>query len=133
MKRTLLLFSIFIISLLLIQCNSEKKAIHKTLTEMATELNESTPVMLDQYTRFDQASVTNENIFQYIYTILNSTNPDSLIGVVESSVRANIKREFSVNPQLMFFKENNVSVEYVYNDENSKVIKTIRIDSSDYQ
>src|SRR5690554_5286494 len=133
MKRTLLLFSIFIISLLLIQCNSEKKAIHKTLTEMATELNESTPVMLDQYTRFDQASVTNENIFQYIYTILNSTNPDSLIGVVESSVRANIKREFSVNPQLMFIKENNVSVEYVYNDENSNVIKTIRIDSSDYQ
>jgi len=133
MKRSLLLFRLIFLSLLFAQCNSQDNAINKKLTEMASELNESTPVMLDNYTRFDKASVTKENVFQYNYTILNSENPDSLIGVVESSVRNNIKREFSINHQLIFFKENNVSVEYIYNNENNKIVKTIRIDSSDYQ
>lgn len=89
--------------------------------------------MLDNFTRFDNATVTDENIFQYNYTVLNTQNPDSLIKEVESSLRDNIRQEFRTNPQLLFFKENNVSIEYVYNDENKKVIRRIQIDSSNYK
>lgn len=132
MKRSLLLLTIVLSSLSFIKCTSEKKAINKELTQTASDINESTPVMLDQYTRFDFASVSTDNVFRYHYTIINSENPDSLIRAVESSVRDNISHEFNENPQLRFFKENNVSIEYVYNDETEKTIKIIRIDSSDY-
>jgi len=133
MRKSFLILSIVLSSILITQCDSDKKAIHKKLAEMALNLNESTPVMLDNFTRFDNATVTDENIFQYNYTVLNTQNPDSLIKEVESSLRDNIRQEFRTNPQLLFFKENNVSIEYVYNDENKKVIRRIQIDSSNYK
>lgn len=133
MRKSLLILSIILITVLFTQCDSEKQAIHKTLSEMAINLNESAPVMLDHFTRFDSAAVTTDNLFQYNYTVLNTQNADSLINVVEGSLKENIKQEFNTNPQLFFFKENNVSIEYVYNDENKQVIRRIQIDSSNYK
>lgn len=100
---------------------------------MAADLNESAPVMLDQYTRFDGASVSTGNIFQYRYTVLNTANPDSL---VESGVRAlqdNIRNEFSTNPQLRVFKENKVVIEYVYMDEHNRTVRSLQVNPEDYQ
>ena len=133
MKKSLLILSIVFSSILIIQCDSDKKAINKKLTEMASNLNESAPVMLDDFTRFNNATVTSDNVFQYNYTVLNTQNPDSLIKEVESSLIKNIKLEFNTNPQLLFFKENNISIDYVYNDENNQVIRRIQIDSSNYK
>ncbi len=133
MKKSLLILSIVFSSILITQCDSDKKAINKKLTEMASNLNESAPVMLDDFTRFNNATVTSDNVFQYNYTVLNTQNPDSLIKEVESSLIKNIKLEFNTNPQLLFFKENNISIDYVYNDENNQVILRIQIDSSNYK
>ena len=133
MRKSLLILSIVFSSILITQCDSDKKAVNKKLTEMASNLNESAPVMLDDFTRFDKATVTNDNVFQYNYTVLNTQNPDSLIKVVENSLIKNIKLEFNTNPQLIFFKENNISIDYVYNDENNQVIRRIQIDSSNYK
>ena len=133
MKKSLLILSIVIFSILITQCESDRKAINKKLTEMANNLNQSAPVMLDDFTRFDNAAVTSDNVFQYNYTVLNTQNPDSLIKEVERSLIKNIKFEFNTNPQLLFFKENNVSIDYVYNDENNQVIRRIQIDSSNYK
>ena len=132
MKKSLLIISIVLSSILITQCDSNKKALHKKLTEMAISLNESAPVMLDSFTRFDNASVTN-NVFQYNYTVLNTQNPDSLIQLYESSLIESIKLEFNTNPQLLFFKKNNVPIEYVYSDENNRVVRRIQIDSSNYK
>lgn len=132
-KKSLLILSIVLSSILFTQCGADKRAINKKLTEMASTLNESSPVMLNNFTRFDNATVTEENVFQYNYTVLNIQNPDSLIKEVEISLIENIKHEFNTNPQLRFFKENNVSIEYVYNDENRELIRRIQIDSSNYK
>ncbi|MDD4778408.1 MAG: hypothetical protein PHV53_08995 [Fermentimonas sp.] len=121
------------ITLLLIQCGSDKKAINKELSQMAADLNLSAPVMLDQYTRFDNASVNDDNVFRYNYTVLNTSNPDSLIQEVSVSLKDAIKRELSSNPQLAFFKKNNVVIEYVYMNEDNQVIRLLHINPEDYQ
>ncbi|HBT85358.1 MAG: hypothetical protein PHO13_01505 [Fermentimonas sp.] len=121
------------ISIFIIQCGSDEKAINKKLSQMAADLNVSAPVMLDQYTRFDFAEVDDDNVFRYNYTVLNSSNPDSLIQIVSANLKENIKREFSTNPQLLFFKENNVRLEYVYKDEGNQVVSLLHINPEDYQ
>ena len=74
-KSSILLFTILLI-FLLVQCNrKEESRLHERLTQMATALNESAPVMLDRYTRFEEASVTDENHFRYRYTVLNTAKP----------------------------------------------------------
>lgn len=133
MREIFYLLSGAFLMILHLQCNSDEKALNKRLTRMAVELNESTPVMLDQYTRFDKASVVPGNMFQYQYTVLNTENPDSLVEIGLQSLRENIRNEFSTNPQLAVFKENNVVLEYVYKDKNDRTIRTLRIDPEEYQ
>lgn len=118
---------------LLVQCNSDHKALNKKLNEMAADLNESAPVMLDQYTRFDGASVSTGNIFQYRYTVLNTTNPDSLVESGVQALQDNIRNEFSTNPQLRVFKENKVVIEYVYMDEHNRTVRSLQVNPEDYQ
>ncbi|MDR2815425.1 MAG: hypothetical protein LBB62_01810 [Proteiniphilum sp.] len=128
---------IFILSLvslfLFIQCTSNEKALNKKLEDMAINLNESAPVMLDRFTRFERASVTSGNIFRYSYTVLNTSNPDSLVRNGLQALKENIGKEFSSNPDLRIFKENNVTIEYVYNDENGRTIRSLQITPKDYQ
>ena len=133
MRKIIFILSIVSLALFFTQCTSNEKALHKKLEEMAANLNESAPVMLDQYTRFEGASVTSDNMFRYSYTVLNTSNPDSLVGNGLQSLKENIGKEFSSNPDLRIFKENNVTIEYVYNDENGQIIRSLRITPEDYQ
>ena len=70
MRKTFYILSLLLV--LFVGCQSEERALYSKLTKMASELNESTPVMLDQYTRFDGASVLPGNIFHIniLYSIL---------------------------------------------------------------
>lgn len=133
MRKIIFILSIVFLSLSFIQCNSNEKALTKKLEEMAVNLNASAPVMLDQYTRFEEASVIQGNIFRYRYTVLNTSNPDSLVENGLQSLKENIGKEFSSNPDLRIFKENNVTIEYVYNDENGRTIRSLQITPKDYQ
>lgn len=133
MREIVFILSIALLSLSFVQCNSNEKALNKKLAEMAVNLNESAPVMLDQYTRFEEALVMEGNKFRYRYTVLNTSNPDSLVEHGLESLKENIGKEFSSNPDLRIFKENNVTIEYVYNDENGRTIRSLQIVPEDYQ
>lgn len=133
MRKIIFILSITLFSLSFIQCNPKEKALNKKLEEMAVNLNESAPVMLDQYTRFEEASVVQGNIFRYRYTVLNISNPDSLVEKGLQSLKENIGKEFSSNADLRIFKENNVTMEYVYNDETGRTIRSLQIGPEDYQ
>ena len=133
MRKIIFIFSVLLLSFSFIQCNSKEKALNKKLEEMAANLNESAPVMLDQYTRCEEASVVQGNIFRYRYTVLNTSNADSLVEHGLQSLKENIGKEFSSNPDLRIFKENNVTMEYVYNDETGRIIRSLQIGPQDYQ
>lgn len=132
MQKTCFVLSLFF-SLLMIQCSSADKELHEKLMQMATELNESAPVPLDQYTRFEEATVTPDNVFRYRYTVMNSNNPDSLLENRSQTLLKNIKTMFSTNADLRIFTENDVVIEYIYTDENNSNLRTIRINPEDYQ
>lgn len=130
-KTSFILF--FIFSLLFVQCNPGDRDLNQKLSEMTRELNESAPVMLDQFTRFEEAAVTSDNVFRYHYTVLHTTNPDSLLENRYQSLRESILTMLSTNADLRIFTENEVTMEYIYSDENQRVIRTIRINPEDYQ
>ena len=133
MRKTFFLLSVIFFSLLILQCNTGDRELHKKLTQMAAELNESAPVSLDQYTRFEEATVTTDNVFRYRYSVTNSNNPDSLLQSRKGELMKNIKTMFSTNAELRIFTENDVVIEYIYTDENNSNIRTITINPEDYQ
>ncbi|MGI6572703.1 MAG: hypothetical protein ACOX19_04630 [Fermentimonas sp.] len=100
---------------------------------MASELNESVPVMLNSYIRLEGASVSPDNVFQYRYTVLNTDNPDSLVNSGLPELRETIRSEYEFNPRLRIFKENNVVVEYIYMSEENRVIHSLRMNPEEYK
>ncbi len=58
--------------------------------------------MLDGYTRFEEASVSSDNVFRYRYTVLNTTNPDSLVESGAVALVENIKKSFPGIPICSF-------------------------------
>ncbi|MBF6628919.1 MAG: hypothetical protein ITG04_10510 [Proteiniphilum sp.] len=133
MRKTFFILSVIFISLLIIQCNRGDKELHKKLVQIATGLNASTPVMLDQYTRLEEATVTPDNVFRYHYSVVNTNNPDSLLENMSQALVKNMKTAFSTNADLRIFTENNVVIEYIYTDENNNNIRTLRINPEDYK
>lgn len=112
-------------------CGS-KELLHEKLKEMSQNINQATPVMLDHYTRFDETVVTPENEFQYYYTVLNTADPDSLIGNKTREIEQNIKEMLKTHPDLRIFVKNKVPLEYIYRDSTTRVVHSITISSDFY-
>jgi hypothetical protein len=132
MRKTAHILLISLSLLLLLQCKPGGKALNRQLNRMALELNESTPVMMNPYIRFDGASVLEDNVFQYRYTVLNTDNPDSLVLSGLPLLRETIQSEYETNPRLRVFKENNVVVEYMYMSEENRTIHSLRVNPEEY-
>ncbi len=132
MRKKLHFTALIIASLLLINC-SDKQSLNERLTKIAENLNKSTPVLLDNHTVFLNASVTDDNIFQYKYQVVNTSEPQSLMREIEDQTIANIKEAFRMNPDLRIFTKNNVTIDYIYTDSTGQVIKTMRITPKDYK
>ncbi|HHT30516.1 MULTISPECIES: hypothetical protein [Petrimonas] len=132
MKSKLILFPLLIFPLLFIQCSGGDK-LHRQLVKMAENMNSTAPVQLDNHTLFLGADVTEENLFQYRYRLLNTDDPQSLMEAVEEQTRTNIREAFRLNPDLRIFTVNDVRIDYIYTDSVGNVVKTIHITPEDYK
>ncbi|MFA6702210.1 MAG: hypothetical protein WCR12_05425 [Dysgonamonadaceae bacterium] len=132
MRRIATYMLIVFIGMLLIQCTSEKERLNKKLNEMAENLNQSTPIKLDQYTQFDSVAVSDDNIFTYFYTVKNTKNPMALLDSMEIELGSNIKKAFKTDQSLKVFKDNNVTINYIYSDSTGSPVRTIIVTPEDY-
>ncbi len=132
MRNKLYIIFLITISFLLLQCSTDKR-LHQELVKMADNLNQSAPAQLDEHTTFLGANVTEDNIFQYRYQIINTPDPQSMMQAVEEQTRANIREAFRMNPDLKIFTANNVKIDYIYTDFAGKILKTIHITPKDYK
>lgn len=133
-NKKLKLLIILFFSLLLVHCtNNSEKRLHKELVKRAAELNQSTPVVLDQYTRFDSVGVTKENVFQYFYTITYTDNPRALITTKKEEMMQAMDKMYVTDRALQFFVTNSVVMEYIYRDQEQNVVDIITIESEKYR
>ena len=130
MKNKLILFPLLILQLF-IQCSVVQVA--PATVKMAENMNSTAPVQLDNHTLFLGADVTEENLFQNRYRLLNTDDPQSLMEAVEEQTRTNIREAFRLNPDLRIFTVNDVRIDYIYTDSVGNVVKTIHITPEDYK
>ena len=123
-----------IVILLFVQCTGiSDNRLHKELVRRAAELNQSTPVALDQYTRFDSVGVSKDNVFQYYYTITNINNPHQLITFQKEEMMQQMDKMYATDRALQFFVNNSVTMEYIYRDTEQNVIELITIETEKYK
>ncbi|MGV8964072.1 MAG: hypothetical protein ACOH2V_11930 [Candidatus Saccharimonadaceae bacterium] len=122
-----------IVMLLLVECTTNNDILHKQLNDMASNINKSTPVFMDQHTRFDSIGVTKENVFQYYYTIVNIDNPREMLKDQKMNLIENMKEAFATDKSLRVFSENDVTIEYIYRDTTNIIVDIITLTPSIYK
>ncbi len=131
---TILGAGIGIILVLLIQNFFSHEAIfEKKLTEVANELNKTCPVMIDKETRLDNTLSLPNNTFQYNYTLINIKKENVDIPKAQEFLKTNILNQIKTHPDLKYFRDNNVTMEYVYKDKTGNFILKLSFKPEEYK
>ena len=114
-------------------CKPQTDKIDKALTEVAEELNRVSPFMVDDETRLDSSSVLPGKVFQYAYSLVNYERDSIDIEVFLSHMEPVILHNVKTNPELKSFREQNVTIIYLYKDKNGEQIGKITVSPDLYQ
>lgn len=88
-------------------------SIYSALESEALKINSKTPIQIDEETRLDSAGVTGERSFDYYYTLIyksDSVNKDTVTKYVKPLIVAKLKN----NPEMNYFRENDITLNYHY-------------------
>jgi len=94
----------------------------KVMMTAASELNKTCPLMVDQYTRLDNAIALPENSFQYNYTLINMDKSEVSIDTAKKYLLPNIINNVKTNPDLKIYRDNKTTMIYNYKDKNGVFI-----------
>ena len=94
---------------------------------IANEMNKSCPMMVDEETRLDKVTLPSKTVFQYNYTLINYEKTEIDTVKIKSNLEQNIIRLTKTNPQMQYQRENNVTMNYIYNDKNGDYLMSIII------
>ena len=131
MQKTFSIFSILLFVIVFSQCTNDHRVLQRRLQQEAAIVNTATPIMLNNYIRFDGASVTPENRFLYHYSVLHTANPDSLVESTLQDFKHMVRIAYFTSPEMAVFRENNVILEWIFSDENGRTIRTVTVTPDD--
>ncbi len=104
-----------------------KVDVESELQNAALELNKQTPLNVDQYTRLDSASSSGKTHFTYYYTLLDVQQTEVNIDTVNKYIRPTIIEGVKNSPELKFFRENDVTMDYKYYDKHGTFVTQISV------
>ncbi len=115
------------------QLFSGSPAFDKQMMIVANELNKNCPLMIDAETRMDNSIALPGNVFQYHYTLL--TTEKTMVDTLEfkNYMEPNIINQIKTNPQMKLFRDNKITMNYLYRDKNAEYISLISITPDKYK
>lgn len=107
--------------------SSKDSSIVKEMKKAVVEINGIAPMQVDEYTRLDSASVIEENGFAYHYTLFHLTKDEVDLDTVVKYVRPEVIQRVRTNPDMKFFRDNEITVFYKYYDKSGKYVTEIGV------
>ncbi len=106
---------------------------NKFMELKAAEINKSCPIMIDEYTRLDSASVMADNSFQFSYTLVqmdaSALNPDTVRKYMEPGIVEHVR----LSPDMKLFRDSKITIVYKYNDKNGEDVLAIQVPPDRYE
>jgi uncharacterized membrane protein YvbJ len=96
--------------------------IEKLMMITASELNKTCPIMVDKYTRLDNAVAMPDNSFQYNYTLVTLTKAEVNIDTARKYIEPGIINNIKTNPDLKYYRDNKITMIYSYRDKNGEFV-----------
>jgi ribosomal protein L37E len=110
-----------------------KPSFEKAMVEIASELNKSCPIMVDQNTRLDNTMAMPNNVFAYNYTLVNLEKKDIDISKMKDFIEPNVVNNMKTNPDMKIYRENRTTMVYNYKDKNGIFLLRIDVTPEKYE
>ena len=92
-------------------------AVNQNLYAVAKEINKKCPMPTDENTRMDSASVYNEYMITYHYTVHTVNNKEVDLKKFKTSMETSMAEKYKTDPQLAIYRDNNIAIAYDYKDK----------------
>ena len=109
------------------QCSG---SLESQLKAKAKEENKNYPHLLDQYTRVDSCT-TFGTTYKYFLTFSDIMITDTTL--FKANMTPQIIKTAKINPEMAFFKKNDITLEYQYSDKDGKYVCTVIIKPDEYK
>jgi len=126
-------FIVAFIAMFFITQSFFKPSIDKQLVQLANELNKNCPMSVDQYTTLKNAVPLPNNTLQYNYTLVEVTKAEIQIDTVKKYVFPGLLENAKTSPQLKYFRDNKVTLNYNYTDKNGVFVTEYTIKPEMYE
>jgi hypothetical protein len=107
--------------------NLFKPSFDKTLVEVASEMNKTCPMMVDQETRLDNTVALPGKVLQYNYTLINYSKDEVSADTLIKYIKPGIVNTARTSPDMKSFRENSVTMDYNYKDKDGVFILKISV------
>ena len=118
--------------LLLYEAINDPKVLNAALVETADEVNKDLPIMIDSETRLD-GTVASYKTFIFLYTIINVSEAEIDVYKLYNNLYPEILNNIKTNSDLKIFRDNKVTMVYLYRDKNGNKIVEFRFGYEDYR
>lgn len=105
----------------------------KAMTEMASEINKTCPMMIDQETRLDNVMAYPKNIFQYNYSLINVEKAAVDTAEMRNILEPQIVNTVKTSPQMKFQRDHRTTLNYYYKDKDGLFLLLIAVTPEKYQ
>jgi hypothetical protein len=100
---------------------------HKMMTELAGEISQSCPRMVDAETRLDNALALPGNTLQYNYTLVHAERASFDTMTVKALAEPGIIEFVKTEPKMEYPREQNTTINYCYHDKNGVYLFTVSV------
>ena len=94
-----------------------KKDVGSQLENIALELNKQLPMRIDEYTRLDSTATHGKTSFIYYYALFDLERSEVNLDTVNKYIRPRIIEDVKNSPELQYFRDNKITLEYQYFDK----------------
>ncbi|WP_051697751.1 hypothetical protein [Prevotella sp. 10(H)] len=123
---------ILIMSVMVLVLTNCSDSLNSQLKTIVKEINKQCPKQLDEYTRVDSCAVVGEKSIRYYQTV----NKDLIVTdttLFKSNLEPGIISLVKTSPDMRFFKEKEVTVQYRFGDESGKYLFLISVTPDKYK
>ena len=108
-------------------------SIDKELMKIASEINESCPIMIDRETQLNNTVSMPGKVLRYNYTMVTMLKDETDIEDFRAILEPMIFNLVKTQPDMQTLRENKVSFSYNYKDKDGFFLTDIKVKPSDYQ
>lgn len=104
----------------------------KELIQMAKDINQNCPFVLDEDTRLDNVTGGPGHVMTYNYTILNYSKSEINTDDLESYLKPQLVQTIESDEDMKVFRDHEVTLIYQYMDKNGAFVLSVKVTPDDY-